>query len=268
MDLEKCKEALLLLLREPLSDTSGIFSRFSGLPGARYVEGEKPNQKYLFIPGTKDDPVLLTAHVDTVWDKNYKNKDIAADLSIKDGRVVSNHKTAGIGADDRAGCAALWLLRNSGHSLLLIDGEENSHKGAAYIRKNKEFMRRINDHAFVMSFDLPGRDGYMFHAVKNPKSFAAFLDGAGYKRQKEDGGSDIFYLCEKAAGVNVSVGYYDEHKPTESISLDDFYYSFSLAENLLNKVGRKYKIPFLIRVYQAVRHQVALIVKPIIQKKR
>ena len=30
----------------------------------------------------------------------------------------------GIGADDRAGCAILWLLKDSGHSLLVTNGEE------------------------------------------------------------------------------------------------------------------------------------------------
>ena len=268
MDFDVCKETLLSFLSEPLNETNGIFERFLSLPGAVLQKGEKPNQTYLFVPGKSKNPVLLVAHVDTVWDKNYKNNRSGSGYEIKDGKVVSADEKAGIGADDRAGCACLWLFRESGHSLLLIDGEENSHKGAAYIKKDKKLFKLINDHAFVMAFDLSGTDGYMFHAVRNPASFAEFLDSCGYKRQREDGGSDIFYLCKKAAGVNVSGGYQNEHKQSETISFDDFYRSVSLADGLLKKVDRKYKIPFFIRVYQSLRHRIALVVKPIIRKKR
>ncbi|MBO4467855.1 MAG: hypothetical protein J5766_01005 [Clostridia bacterium] len=266
MDLQTAREALLSFLSEPLSETDGIFSRFSQLPGAVYVEGKKPNQRYLFVPGKNENPVLLTAHVDTVWDKNYKGVDRPADFDIKESYVVSKREKVGIGADDRAGCAALWLLRDSGNSLLLIDGEENSHIGASFLTKNRKLLKRINDHAFIMSFDLWGKDGYMFHAVKNPKCFADLLDSAGYNRHKEDGGSDIFYLCKKAAGVNVSIGYQNEHKATETVSIEDFYHCVCLAENLLKSVDRKYKIPILIRIYKFIRHRIALIVKPIIRK--
>jgi hypothetical protein len=37
-----------------------------------------------------------------------------------------------LGADDRAGLAILWLLRDLGHSLMVTDLEEHGRMGSTY----------------------------------------------------------------------------------------------------------------------------------------
>lgn len=261
-DKETCKSALIKFLGFPISGSDEIFSEFSVLEGARYVKGKKPNQRYLFIPGKKKNRVLLVAHTDTVWDGQYIKKSVSSDLKIVDDKIISASETAGIGADDRAGCAALWLLRESGHSLLLIDGEENSHIGASFIYHDKKMMKIINEHCFVLSFDLWGRDEYMFHAVSNPKAFEDFISSFGYKKSPLSGGSDIFYICRKAAGVNVSIGYKNEHKPSEQISINSFYECVNRASRMLRETYRHFKTPVPVRVYKFIKHKIALLIKP------
>ena len=263
LDKKICENVLLSFLNYPISRSDEIFEKFAELPGAVYQKGEKPNERFLFVPGKKKDRVLLIAHTDTVWDNNYKLKDIHSSIKIVDGTVLSESNSAGIGADDRAGCAALWLLRDSGHSLLLIDGEENSHIGGSYIWHNNKMMKIFNNHRFVLSFDLSGEGQYLFHHVSNPKSFRKFIEDCGYKERPVSAGSDIFYICRKAAGVNVSIGYHSPHKPNESISIDSFYKCVNMATGLLDSNDKYYKTPVFIRIYKFIKHRIALIVKPL-----
>ncbi|MCX6878724.1 MAG: hypothetical protein NTW21_33665 [Verrucomicrobia bacterium] len=61
----------------------------------------------------------------------------------------------GIGADDRAGLAILWLLRELGHSLMVTDLEEPGRLGSTRLREYEpEILAQINcDHAFAIQFD-------------------------------------------------------------------------------------------------------------------
>ena len=60
---------------------------------------------------------------------------LVSDVVFEDGVYSSGDDLCGIGADDRAGCAMLWLLRDSGHSLLILDGEEHGQVGAAFFAR-------------------------------------------------------------------------------------------------------------------------------------
>ena len=98
-------DLLTAFLNTPLSSGDAIFDRFATLPGALVGRGIAPLQRYVYLPGTREDRVVLVAHIDTVWDKSYK-KPFTEDRAVilEDGIFKSNNPNCGIGADDRAGC--------------------------------------------------------------------------------------------------------------------------------------------------------------------
>src|SRR5436309_8786954 len=102
-------------------DVQEVFTRFMPLArGGGMARGEG-DTRFLYIPGTRPDRVLLLAHADTVWDAK---PGYPAPVQYADGVYSSQNPDLGIGGDDRAGCAILWELRALGHSLLLTSGEE------------------------------------------------------------------------------------------------------------------------------------------------
>jgi hypothetical protein len=59
-------------------------------------------------------------------------------LLLSNGVFQSANRIRGIGADDRAGCAILWLLKDLGHSLLITDGEEKGGIGSKWLMNDTE----------------------------------------------------------------------------------------------------------------------------------
>ena len=95
-------------------DVPEVFARFMPLTrGGGMARGEG-DTRFLYIPGTRPDRVLLLAHADTVWDAK---PGYPAPVRYVDGVYSSQNPELGIGGDDRAGCAilgnfALWAIRS------------------------------------------------------------------------------------------------------------------------------------------------------------
>lgn len=213
-------EAFLAL---PIASADGVFSIFAELPGAVCGSGKTPMERFVYIPGTRKDRVLLVAHGDTVWDAAYGKPAQTAPV-FRDGIFYSENPACGIGADDRAGCAMLYALRNCGHSLLLLDGEERGKIGARYLRKNhKKLFRELNGHRFMIELDWEGTGGCLFNQVDNTNTFKHYIENTlGFHDDHVDGGCDLQVLCHRVCGVNVGVGYHRCHSAGESLSLTEW----------------------------------------------
>lgn len=239
-------EVLLGFLRYPLTGTDEIFERFQEIPGARtYGSGRR---RALYIEGKRHPSsgrVVLVAHADTAWDEAFG--DVAAlplawrPPRVEGGVVRSANPEHGIGADDRAGLAILWLLRNSGHSILIPDLEEQGCLGSCHLRENEpELLRRINrDHAFAIQFDRCGGRDFKCYDV-GTAGFRAYLKRVtGYTEPDRKSSTDIRVLCDPAncslrmCGVNLSVGYHDEHTTEERLVLDEWFHTLNLARDWL-----------------------------------
>ena len=109
---------------------------------------------------------MLVAHADTVWDELYEKKPASQRLissrnSAGQLTLSGKNKKYGIGADDRAGCAILWLLRDTGHSLLILNGEESGQQGANYLKNEcPDLFKEINQHHFALQFDRRNASDY------------------------------------------------------------------------------------------------------------
>lgn len=243
-DYPEDRRILERFLTLPLSSTGPVFDIFRTLPNVQedHANGKKG---YLYVPGIRADRCVLVAHADTYFDSEYMGGEVFTNDVILDKDVYrGKSNTVSIGADDRSGCAILWLLRTSGHSLLILDGEEHGQAGANYlVQSNPELFRELNEHTFMLEFDRRGSNDYRYYNIPVTSEFARYIeDETGYNLVEGKGKTDIVVLCEKTCGANLSVGYYGEHKPEEHIVISEWEKTLQTARRMLNKPLKKYPI--------------------------
>ena len=242
MDTEE-KRVLEWFLKMPVSTAEDVFAAFRQLPGAveKHAGG---NQGYLYVPGQRADRCVLAAHADTYFDVNYMGAVLESRVVFENGeyRNGGNDCGIGIGADDRAGCAMLWLLRNSGHSLLILDGEEHGQKGAHFLQESSpELFDEINDHSFIIQLDRRGSRDYKFYYLPVTGEFEKYVvESTGFECAGTTSRTDICVLCEKICGVNLSVGYYHEHSAKEILRYDEWLGTYQIVKRMVEKPLRQY----------------------------
>lgn len=164
---------------------------------------------YIYAEG--DYPVALVAHMDTVFPKPPTN----VYYDEKKGVLWSPE---GLGADDRAGVFAIIKIIESGlypHIILTTD-EEKGGIGASMltqIEKNAPFQ----DLRYIIQLDRCGTNDCVFYDCDNP-DFTKYVEGYGFV-EAIGSFSDISELCPswEVAGVNLSVGYENEHSIAETL---------------------------------------------------
>ena len=241
------KELLSEFLNTPLNSGDLIYEKFSALPSAIFEKGEKPFERYVYIPGTKKDRVVLTAHIDTVWDKDYTElggcKVGEHEVIFENGVFRSGNVICGIGADDRAGCAMLWKLKDSGHSILLLDGEEDGKHGAWFLRNsNPKLYKELNRHSFMIALDHAGTNHVSFKQVDNTEKFKKyFTEKTGFVDQNVSGGCDLQVIAQSVCGANVGVGYHKYHSAYEYLDLAEWENTYEKLREFLSIKQPKHK---------------------------
>ncbi len=235
--------ALYKFLSMPLSSSDEVFDTFAALDGAILKIGEG-KQRFLYVPGKRKDRCLLLAHADTFFDRDYINKEVKNSLKLENGVYSSTSPECGIGADDRAGCAMLWLLRDSGHSLLILDGEEHGQVGSHYLKEHEpELFEEINSHTFMLQLDRRYQHDYRFYDLPVSDAFREYvITETGYTDSDGPGRTDIGTLAEKICAVNLSVGYYDEHTPNERLVVSEWENTLKIVRTMLAKPLMQYKM--------------------------
>ena len=244
MDKKLAKDTLKRFCSFPIGSSKEILDTFAELPNARCSYDENGKGNFVYIPGTREDRVLLIAHADTVWDKSYNSYAYEQALFEQDGKLFGENEECGIGADDRAGCAILWLLRNSGHSLLVTDGEEIGCVASRHIRDTyPELYDELNNHCYMIQFDRRESENYKVYNLPVTDEFVHFIeDNTGYYDSGKNSGTDIVVLARDICAVNLCVGYYKEHTPFESIVVDEWLQTLCLAEKILSGEQRKFPL--------------------------
>ena len=264
--MEQHHSLLLEFLNTPLCNGDTLFDRFAALPRAVIGKGNTPLERYVYIPGTRDDRVVLVAHIDTVWDTAYGKTVNQHDVQVEDGVFFSGNPACGIGADDRAGCAMLWELRESGHSLLLTDGEEHGKRGARYLKKHhRRVFAELNKHRYMIELDWAGTDGCLYNQVDNTAEFKQYIEQTlGFSDSKKGGGTDLQVLCRRVCGVNVGVGYHHCHSPKETLVLSEWEHTLAALTAFLAKPQPRFRCrfwPYYIRLAKAAGGKVLRILK-------
>ncbi len=239
------RDVLERFLSKPLDRSDGVFDEFRMLPNAIYKDyGELT--KFVYIRGKREDRVLLIAHADTFWDKGC-GEELAPESEpyiYENGIYRSTSPYHGIGADDRAGCAMLYLLRNSGHSLLITDGEECGQLAAEKIKNAEpQLYEELNSHSYMIELDRRGSCDYKFYRIPVSEDFEKFIaNSTGYLNAGSASCTDIVKLADKICAVNLSIGYRHEHSESEILVFDDWQNTLDTVRAMLEKEQRKYPL--------------------------
>lgn len=178
-----------------------------------------------FIIAKGDIPIILVAHMDTVFPGLRKTIDIYYD---QEKSVLWSPD--GLGTDDRAGILMIMnMLKSTTYRpwILFTTNEESDLKGA-------QLATRLKLHPnFVIELDRQGRGESVFYQCDN-KEFEDYINSFGFYTCRGSY-TDISILCPiwECAGVNLSVGYYDEHTYIEHWNADDFLYTYNRLLNIL-----------------------------------
>ncbi len=228
-------EVLRSFLEIPLGSADRVFDRFLEIPGAIY-RGEGL-ERFLYVIGSRSNKVLLVAHADTIWDREYGyDPGPTNEISIENGEIRAVNGNFGLGADDRAGCAILWLLRDLGHSLLVTNGEEHGQTGSSWLMgDNEDIAEEINqDHQFVIEFDRRNGGDFKCYDIGTDEFRSHVAKKTGYTEPDRRFTTDIVKLCREIAGVNLSVGYDNEHHENEYLSIAEWEHTLNVVREWLS----------------------------------
>lgn len=240
-------DCLVSFLNIPLNRTDLVFERFMDIPSS-HILGEGKS-RFLYAPGSRRDRVALVAHVDTLWDSRAlagceealntvdSFEDAQVDLMFED-EYISNPGRI-LGGDDRAGCAALWLLQDLGHSLILTDGEELGCIGSKYLQQKHTDLHKsiIESHMFFLELDLANGDEFKCYNVGTDPFREYVHKSTGYTESKEPGYTDICEIAGGICGVNMSVGYYCPHSYEEFVNTDEWMNTINRCRRWLGSRG-------------------------------
>lgn len=160
---------------------------------------------YIYAEGTI--PIALCAHMDTV----FKNPATEVYYDRQKNVIFS---PMGLGADDRAGVYAILQIIKRGYRphIIFTTDEEVGAQGALELSKIECPFKELN---YIIQLDRRGSNDCVFYDCDN-RDFVDYVEPFGFV---EAFGSftDISMICPawEVAGVNLSVGYRDEHSVSE-----------------------------------------------------
>ena len=183
-------------------------------------------KKYVMAQG--ETPIALVAHLDTVFP--YGKRKIYYD---REEQVIwSPH---GLGADDRAGVFAILQIIQHGFrpTVIFTTDEELGCLGAEQLVLDyPESPWPIN---YIIQLDRQGVNDCVFYECNNQK-FKKYIEEFGFV---SDFGSfsDISAICPTwgIAGVNLSVGYINEHTLRETLHVKFWKRTIKQIEKMLKK---------------------------------
>lgn len=191
-------EKLCGLSQEGMKKTLGALLR------SKY---EKVVETSDYIYAIGDIPVALCAHMDTVFERPAREV-------FYDRQKNIIWSPQGLGADDRAGIFAIIQIIRKGlrpHIIFTTDEEIGAYGATAIGKEECPF----SDLRYVIELDRRGANDCVFYDCENPE-FTNYIESFGFV-EAIGSFSDICMFCEEwgVAGVNLSIGYRDEHSTSE-----------------------------------------------------
>lgn len=191
----------------------------------RYDKVFTDDKNYIVAEGNI--PVVLVAHLDTVFD--YPPAEVFYDM-----RKGVCWSPDGLGADDRAGVFAILNIIQRGlrPHIIFTTGEEKGGIGAQALAENYLFKELL----YMIELDRQGENDMVFYQCYCP-AFINYVGKFGFL-EKRGSYSDISFLMDKwsTCGVNLSVGYRDEHSYGETLFVDAMFATIDKVEAMLRDV--------------------------------
>lgn len=172
------------------------------------------NEHYLLAEGNI--PILLVAHADTVFPKTPREIYYDSEKNVM-------WSPSGLGADDRAGIFGIVKILQHKSNLrphvLLTTGEECGGIGVSQLITDFP-QHPFQDLKYIIELDRQGFNECVFYNCDN-QDFVNYIISFDFI---EEIGlfSDISILCPAwgIAGVNLSIGYFEEHSYSERLFLN------------------------------------------------
>lgn len=196
-------------------------------------------KEYLIAVG--DIPVGLIAHLDTVF--KFSPKDIYYDR-------VKNVMWSpdGLGADDRAGVYAIMQIIKTGlrPTVILTTDEELGCVGANKLVTDHPIT--LADLKYIIQLDRRGSNDCVFYNCNNVK-FDEYVESFGFITNFGSF-SDISSICPvwKVAGVNLSIGYYNEHSVSETLNIGQMYDTIKKVRKMLEDAENAEYFEYIERI--------------------
>lgn len=172
-------------------------------------------------------PVMLVAHLDTV----FKQPPSAIYYDQKQNIMWSPN---GLGADDRAGVFSILKIIQNGYRphICFTTGEEHGGIGANILIHQIPICPFKTK--YLIELDRQGKEDCVFYSCDNEK-FQEYIESFGFVT---DWGtfSDISTICPawKIAGVNLSIGYVNEHSISETLNTKVMFNTIEKVQKILN----------------------------------
>lgn len=205
-------------------------------------------KNYIYAVG--DIPIALCAHMDTVFPKPPAETEIFYDR--QKGVIWS---PLGLGADDRAGVFAIIQIIQKGlrpHVIFTVD-EELGCLGAAVLAQEK---CPFPDLRYIIQLDRRGHDDCVFYDCDNP-DFTKYVENFGFV-ENFGSFSDIYDLCPNwgVAGVNLSVGYINEHSTNEILFVGPLLNTIEKVRKMLTQpIDQIPNFEFIYSTYSLQRYK-------------
>ena len=178
-----------------------------------------------FLIAHGDIPIALVAHMDTVFKS-------PADELFYDRKKNVMWSPTGMGADDRAGIFAIIQIIRSGlrpHVIFTTD-EEIGCIGAGILAEKK---CPFEDLRYIIQLDRRNGNDCVFYDCDNPE-FEKYVESFGFVTAYGSF-TDISELCPEweIAGVNLSIGYRDEHSVSEVLFVGQMLSTIEKVKRML-----------------------------------
>lgn len=196
---------------------------------AQYLKAKYKNviftKDYLVAIG--DIPIALVAHLDTVFKTPVSNL-------YYDQRKGVLWSPEGLGADDRAGVFAILKILQDGYkpSVIFTTDEEMGGLGASALSMRECPIPGLK---YMIELDRQGSNDCVFYDCYCPE-FIDYVESFGFCEQYGSF-SDISFLMPKwrICGVNLSVGYEDEHCYTELLRVRPLFDTIQKVKTMLSE---------------------------------
>lgn len=184
-----------------------------------------------YIIGIGQIPIALVAHMDTVFEDDNLDR---GELFYDNKRDVLWNPN-GAGFDDKAGIFSILKIIENGFlpHVIFTTNEEIGSLGAEILANDMPNMP-FEDLKYIIELDRANYNDCVFYNCMNYK-FEDYISSFGFET-KMGVRSDICKICPKwrIAGVNLSIGYRNQHTEYEVLNVDALFSTISKVKDMLN----------------------------------
>lgn len=219
-----------ILLASPQDKLKAMLSKYLSEKYPEVIETDE----YIIAEGTI--PIALCAHMDTVFETEIRSRGFHNELMYDKERNTMHCLGYG-GFDDKAGVFAILQILQAGfrpHIIFSTDEERGCIGASALAHENCPFK----DCRYIIQLDRRGTRDCVFYDMDTTlcKDFVSYVEGFGFT-EAYGTFTDITEYCPSwgIAGVNLSIGYFNEHTHSEILYVDPMLATITKVKAMLSQ---------------------------------